>query len=64
VQAAGSRTLAQDEATRVVWGMPGEAVSIGTVDDVLPIDEMAQHIHPLAEGMDFTEQAAERWESG
>ena len=35
----------------------GEAVSIGAVDDVVPIDEMAQHIHHLAEGMDFTKQA-------
>jgi hypothetical protein len=26
------------------------------VDDVVPIDEMAQHIHGLAEGMDFTKQ--------
>ena len=26
---AGSRTIAQDEATSIVWGMPGEAVSIG-----------------------------------
>jgi two-component system, chemotaxis family, protein-glutamate methylesterase/glutaminase len=57
MRAAGSRTIAQDEATSVVWGMPGEAVSIGAVDDVVPIDEMAQHIHDLAEGMDFTKQA-------
>ena len=56
MRAAGSRTIAQDEATSVVWGMPGEAVSIGAVDDVVPIDEMAQHIHDLAEGMDFTKQ--------
>ena len=26
-------------------------------DEVLPIDEMAEHIHTLAEGMDFTKQA-------
>jgi len=57
MRAAGSRTIAQDEATSVVWGMPGEAVSIGAVDDVVPIDEMAQHIRTLAEEMDFTKQA-------
>jgi len=56
MRAAGSRTIAQDEATSVVWGMPGEAVSIGAVDDVVPIDEMAQHILTLAEEMDFTKQ--------
>ncbi len=57
MRAAGSRTVAQDEATSVVWGMPGEAVSIGAADDVVPIDEMADHVHALAEGMDFTKQA-------
>ena len=57
MRAAGSHTIAQDEATSVVWGMPGEAVSIGAVDDVVPIDEMAQHIRTLAEEMDFTKQA-------
>jgi two-component system chemotaxis response regulator CheB len=49
--------VAQDEATSVVWGMPGEAVSIGAVEEIVPIDEMAQCIHTLAEGMDFTKQA-------
>ena len=57
MRAAGSRTIAQDEATSVVWGMPGEAVAIGAVDDIVPIDEMAAHVHALAEGMDFTKQA-------
>jgi two-component system, chemotaxis family, protein-glutamate methylesterase/glutaminase len=57
MRAAGSRTVAQDEATSVVWGMPGEAVSIGAVEDIVPIDEMATCIHTLAEGMDFTKQA-------
>jgi two-component system, chemotaxis family, protein-glutamate methylesterase/glutaminase len=57
MRAAGSHTIAQDEATSVVWGMPGEAVSISAVDDIVPIDEMAEHIHGLAEGMDFTKQA-------
>ena len=31
--------------------------AIGAVDDIVPIDEMARHIHELAEGMDFTKQA-------
>jgi len=34
---AGARTIAQDEATCVVFGMPREAVRIGAVDRVLPI---------------------------
>jgi len=56
MRAAGSRTVAQDEATSVVWGMPGEAVALGAVDDIVPIDEMADHVRGLAEGMDFTKQ--------
>jgi two-component system chemotaxis response regulator CheB len=37
----GSYTLAQDEKTSVVWGMPGASVAIDAVDRVLPIDEIA-----------------------
>jgi two-component system chemotaxis response regulator CheB len=35
---AGALTLAQDEATSVVYGMPGEAVARGAVDDIVPLD--------------------------
>jgi len=54
---AGSRTVAQDEATSVVWGMPGEAVSIGAAEDVVSIDDMASCLLALAERMDVTKQA-------
>jgi two-component system chemotaxis response regulator CheB len=57
MRASGSRTVAQDEATSVVWGMPGEAVSVGAVEDIVPIDRMAAHVRELAEAMDFTKQA-------
>jgi two-component system chemotaxis response regulator CheB len=39
--AAGAATLAQDEATSVVWGMPGAAVEAGVVDESLPLSEIA-----------------------
>ncbi len=39
---AGARTLAQDEATSVVWGMPGAAVARGCVDEVLPLGRIAE----------------------
>ena len=39
---AGAVTLAQDEATSVVYGMPGEAVRLGAAGKVLPIWRMAQ----------------------
>ena len=34
---AGAGTIAQDEATSVVWGMPGTAVKIGAAEHVLPL---------------------------
>jgi two-component system chemotaxis response regulator CheB len=37
----GAFTLAQDERSSVVWGMPGAAVALGAVERVLPIEEMA-----------------------
>lgn len=40
----GARTLAQDEASCVVYGMPKEAVALGGVDDVLPLGHMARAI--------------------
>lgn len=56
---AGSRTIAQDEATSVVWGMPGEAVSIGAAQHVLPLDSVAGKILSLADAMDITRDARE-----
>jgi len=58
MRAAGAPTLAQDEATSVVWGMPGEAVAIGAAAEVLPIDDMAARILELAAGMDVTKRAS------
>ncbi|WP_202841837.1 protein-glutamate methylesterase/protein-glutamine glutaminase [Luteimonas saliphila] len=41
---AGARTIAQDEATSVVWGMPGAAVGIGAADEVLPLEQVAHRL--------------------
>lgn len=38
---AGARTIAQDEASCVVFGMPREAVSVGAVDRILPLSQIA-----------------------
>jgi two-component system chemotaxis response regulator CheB len=38
---AGSFTLAQDEATSVLYDMPGEALSRGAVDEVVPLHVMS-----------------------
>jgi two-component system, chemotaxis family, protein-glutamate methylesterase/glutaminase len=37
---AGARTVAQDEATSLVWGMPGAAVKLGAADQILPLSEI------------------------
>ena len=37
LQGAGSPTIAQDENSSVVWGMPGAAVKLGAADMVLPL---------------------------
>lgn len=41
---AGARTVAQDEASCVVFGMPKEAIKLGGVDRVLPLDQIADAI--------------------
>lgn len=40
----GAYTLAQDEQTCVVFGMPKEAIRIGAVDDVIPIQHISRAI--------------------
>lgn len=41
---AGAYTIAQDEDSSVVWGMPAEAVRLGAVDTTLPLDRIAAAI--------------------
>ena len=41
---AGAYNLAQDEATCVVFGMPREAIAVGAVDEIVPIQSMAQRV--------------------
>ena len=41
---AGAATIAQDEATCVVFGMPKEAIKLGGVDRVLPLQAVARAI--------------------
>ncbi|MGV8527294.1 chemotaxis protein CheB [Pseudomonas aeruginosa] len=41
IRQAGGYTLAQDEATCVVYGMPREAVELGAAEDVLPLERIA-----------------------
>ncbi len=45
---AGAATMAQDEASSVVWGMPGAAVKLGATDEVLPLEAIAERLLSLA----------------
>lgn len=44
VREAGGQILVQDEATSVVWGMPGQVVAAGLAEGVFPLEEIAQEI--------------------
>jgi two-component system chemotaxis response regulator CheB len=41
---AGAKTVAQDEKSCVVFGMPKEAIKLGGVDKILPLDAIAQYV--------------------
>jgi two-component system chemotaxis response regulator CheB len=41
---AGARTIAQDEASCVVFGMPGRAIGCGGAEQVLPLDRIASGV--------------------
>lgn len=49
MHAAGAPTIAQDEQTSVVWGMPGQAVKQGGVDKIMPLDAIAAQMLRFAE---------------
>ncbi|WP_375493189.1 chemotaxis-specific protein-glutamate methyltransferase CheB [uncultured Jatrophihabitans sp.] len=44
VIAAGGSVIAQDEATSVVWGMPGFVARAGLASQVLPLDDIAETV--------------------
>ena len=44
IRSAGGVILAQDEATSVVWGMPGAVVRAGLADVVVPLDAVASEL--------------------
>ena len=44
LKAAGAEIVAQDEASSVVWGMPGYVTNAGLAEQVLPLNQIAQYI--------------------
>lgn len=49
IAAAGGRFIVQDEATSVVWGMPGAAAATGRAEGVLPLSEVGGWIRRATE---------------
>lgn len=45
---AGAHTIAQDEASSVVWGMPGAAVKLGAAHQVLPLHRIPEELLHLS----------------
>lgn len=50
IREAGGHIVAQDEATSVVWGMPGTVVQAGLADSVLPLGQIAGEIMKRTSG--------------
>ena len=50
IVAAGGSVIAQDEATSVIWGMPGSAAEAGLCSAVLPLDQIAPTAVRLFQG--------------
>ena len=44
----GAPTIAQDERSSVVWGMPGEAVKRGHVDEIISLDKIGKRLLELS----------------
>lgn len=47
---AGGSVIAQDEASSVVWGMPGATAHLGACAAVLPLDELGRKVASILEG--------------
>lgn len=50
LKASGAWVIAQDEASSVVWGMPGAVVEAGLADRVVPLEQVAPEIIKLSRG--------------
>jgi two-component system chemotaxis response regulator CheB len=49
IKAAGGRAVAQDRATSTVYGMPKAAAELGVVDEIAPLERVAQVINRIIE---------------
>ena len=51
---AGAYTIAQDEESCVVFGMPREAIAAGAVEEILPLQDIARRVLELVRGSGAT----------
>ncbi|MFW3170373.1 protein-glutamate methylesterase/protein-glutamine glutaminase [Geodermatophilus sp. CPCC 206100] len=45
IREAGGAVVVQDQASSVVWGMPGAVAGAGLADEILPLDRVAEALH-------------------
>ncbi len=50
IVAAGGSVIAQDEASSVVWGMPGAAANAGICAAILPLNQIGAKVNPPVRG--------------
>ncbi|MGA7617370.1 MAG: chemotaxis-specific protein-glutamate methyltransferase CheB [Thermoanaerobaculia bacterium] len=50
IREAGGRTIAEAASTAIIFGMPGEAIRTGAVEEVLPVGEIPGAIHRICMG--------------
>jgi len=58
VRAGGGTVIVQDQATSVVWGMPGAIAQAGLADEILPLDRIAEAINRHLAGVSPVRPAA------
>jgi two-component system response regulator WspF len=58
LRATGARTIAQDEASSAVYGMPRAAAESSAATDILPLDRIAPFISDLLRRQDRTSRSA------
>jgi two-component system, chemotaxis family, protein-glutamate methylesterase/glutaminase len=61
IRAAGGYVLAQDEASSIVWGMPGAVIHAGLANRVLALDRMAPELARLLPAPRAQQLAASGW---
>jgi two-component system chemotaxis response regulator CheB len=50
VKERGGRTIAESAQSAIIFGMPGEAIKTGAIDEVLPLAEIPGAVRRLCTG--------------